>query len=107
MSGRLTVRFSRAYQDWIAQLGGDQAEAVRALMALGAAQLGLPGALYEVRGLLRADLPPEVKAALLEMADKRQTSGRQAADVFLQDAPPAEPPEDAAIDPFMAAGIEV
>jgi len=120
MSGRLTVRFSPAYQRWIAALGGDQAEAVRALMALGAGALGLPEAPYEAHGLLRSDLPPFVKDALMGMADKRQTSGRQAADVPLQPVeppikqpiePPDEPAEsdeiDPEIDPFMAAGIEV
>jgi hypothetical protein len=112
MSGRLTVRFSPAYVRWIAALGGDQAEAVRALMTLGAAALGLPEAEYEAHGLLRSDLPPFVKDALMGMADKRQTSGRQAADVLLQpveplDELPGEPADEPEVDPFVAAGIEV
>jgi len=108
MSGRLTVRFSPAYQRWIAALGGDQAEAVRALMTLGAVALGLPDAPYEAHGLLRSDLPPFVKDALMGTADKRQTHGRQAADVPLQPVEQlAEPPDEPEVDPFMAAGVEV
>jgi hypothetical protein len=108
VSVRLTVRFSRAYQVWIAELGGDQADAVRALMVLGAASLGLNGAQREALRLLEADLPPDVGTALLVLADKRQTSGRHTADtpkaLLIK---PHEPPEEPEIDPFMAAGIEV
>ena len=108
MSGRLTVRFSPIYQRWIESLGGDQAEAVRALMTLRAVALGLPDAEYEADGLLRADLPAYVKAALLMAAD-RQRPDRQAVDkrqitATVEEIEPAEEPE---IDPFMAAGIAV
>lgn len=104
MSSRLTVRFSATYQRWIAALGGDQAEAVRALMTIGAAVLELPDAAFEAGGLLRADLPPDVRSVLLSLADKRQTSGRQAADTPREPPPPDEELPD---DPFLAAGIEV
>jgi len=78
--GRLTIRFSTAYQAWIAAAGGDKADAVRALMVLGAAALDLPGSAREAVRLLESDLNERAIDALLALADKRQTSGRQVAD---------------------------
>lgn len=78
--GRLTIRFNAVYCDWIAGLSTDKADAVRALMVLGAATLDLPGAAREAMRLLDADLTTELADAILGLADKRQTSGRQAAD---------------------------
>lgn len=107
MSARLTVRFAPVYEQWIADLAGDQADAVRALMVLGAAALGLPGAQREALRLLESDFAADVESALLALADKRQTSGRQAADRTEAPPPAIELAEEREIDPFMAAGIEV
>jgi hypothetical protein len=106
VSGRLTIRFGPTYARWIAQLGGDQAEAVRALMVLGAASLGLPGAQREALRLLTADLSDAAAAALLEMADTRQTHGRHTAD-RPDRAQIEEPPEELPPDPFLSIGVEV
>lgn len=81
--GRLTIRFSAAYQAWIAAAGGEKADAVRALMVLGAASLGLPGAAREARRLLDSGLTDAVGQTLLDLADNRQTTGRQPADTAL------------------------
>lgn len=98
---RLTVRFSPVYDGWIAQLGGEQSDAVRALVVLGAAAIGLPGADREAARLLEADLAADVEDALLRLVDRRQTHGRHMADR-------ADPPELLELaDPFANIGIEV
>lgn len=96
---RLTVRFSPTYDAWIAAVGQEQADAVRALMVLGAAALGLPGAEREARRLLESELRADVEDALLMLADKRQTRGRH--------APPPEPELLDLGDPLLSVGIEV
>jgi hypothetical protein len=124
MSARLSIRFSPRYERWIGTMGGDQAEAVRALMTLGAAALGWDEADNEAMGLLREEFPAAVRDALMVAAagkhlgrqsadipaDKvltsRQTSGRQAADGQIQETDIPPPPEPFAFDP-MTAGIEV
>jgi hypothetical protein len=111
--GRLTIRFSTAYQAWIAAAGGDKADAVRALMVLGAAALDLPGAAREARRLLETEIADDIAGALLRLADNRQTTGRQPADAHV--AAPVVPHSnkdtciqvDRVDDPFGSIGIEV
>lgn|GEM_PF-3673626 len=98
---RLTVRFGPSYDHWIADVASDRADAVRALMVLGAAALGLPGAAREAERLLAHDFRADIEDALLHLTDRRQTSGRQAADVLELFSLPQEQS-----DPF-AVGIEV
>lgn len=102
MKARLTVRFSPVYQSWIGSIAGDQADAVRALMVIGAAALGLPGADREALRLLESDLRADVEDVLLDVADKRQTSGRQ-----IEVSLAGQPELLEAGDPFTNIGIEV
>ena len=114
--GRLTVRFNDTFATWIAGLAADEATAVRALMVLGAATLGLPNAAHEARRVLHGCTDPALEAALYAVADTRQTPGRQSADnrqtVPITPHPPASASFGAddplvADDPFASVGFDV
>lgn len=94
MSGnRLQVRLPPIYWQWIGAVGGDESSAARALIALGAAALGLEGAAGEALSQLGGRLD---RALAVWLYDRCSTAVRQM---------PGEVPalED---DPF-AIGIEV
>lgn len=98
---RLTVRLSPAYEAWIDAIGTEQADAARALMVLGAAALGLPGAEREARRLVEADFRADVEDALAELAATRQPRGSHAAAIT------QEAPELLDLDPLAHIGIAV
>lgn len=82
---RVTVRCPEQLLGWIAEFGGDEAAALRALATIGAAALGLPGAARPALAEAARRADQRLLALLVELAAGERPDDSHTAAIELSD----------------------